>query len=69
LYVAACVKWWCAQGMSGGPHPPRDKWIGVAAGAGVGAAIDSVLFRRTPIYLAPGSPPGKQAALTFSFRF
>jgi len=65
LYVAACVRWWCGQGMSQPLKLPRDMWIGAALGAGLGAGLDSVLYRRTPLY--PSPPP--RLSLRFAIRF
>jgi len=51
--------------MNHAPNLPRDIWIGAALGAGVGAGLDSVIYRRTPIYPAPAP----RLSLRFGIRF
>ena len=71
LFVAACAKWWCAQGASSGPNLPQDIFIGFGVGALVGAGLDSQLYRRSPIFTAGEAPRGEplRAAITFRVRF
>ena len=65
LYVAACIRWWCGQGMNQAPNLPRDLWIGAALGAGLGAGLDSAFYHRTTIY----PPPAPRLSLRFAIRF
>jgi hypothetical protein len=52
LFVAACAKWWCAQGTSSGPNLPEDIYIGFGVGALAGAGLDSQIYRRSVIFTA-----------------
>jgi hypothetical protein len=68
VFVAACARWWCAQGADRPAEIPRDVWIGAGVGALVGAGIDAALFRRTTIYRAGGSSPPLMPGASVSFR-
>jgi hypothetical protein len=72
LYVAACVKWWCGQGLSGPYHPTgTDIALGAAVGAAAGARWDALFEKRETIYRgpAPAAPALPRAAVAFRVRF
>ena len=64
LFVAACFKWWCRQGMSGSPPSP---WIGAGLGALVGGAIDHALYRQQTVFVVP-SRRTRRLALSYTLR-
>jgi hypothetical protein len=72
LYAAACIKFWCGQGLdSPSEQGPLDVVMGVGMGALVGAGIDALFTKRTTVFRAGGSP-GREplnAALAFRVRF
>jgi hypothetical protein len=70
IYLAACAKWWCAQGADAPAKLPRDIYIGAGVGALVGAGLDAMLFKRSTIYKAgdPISPRPSSAGAGVSFR-
>ena len=65
LFVAACFKWWCRQGMSESPPSP---WIGAGLGALVGGAIDHALYRQQTVFVVP-SRRTRRLALSYTLRF
>ena len=58
-FVAACSKWWCAQGTSDKPSQPADAILGALIGGAVGAALDSSIHRHEVLFEAPASPAEK----------
>ena len=54
-FLAACARWWCAQGTDSEPSFPRDIFLAAGAGALYGAGIDALIYRRTTIFEAGGS--------------
>ena len=72
LYVAACMAWWCGQGLdSSSSQGPLDVVLGVGMGALVGAGIDALFKKRTTIFTAggPAQPQPFGAAVSFRVRF
>lgn len=71
LFVAACAKWWCAQGAPSGPNLPEDVYIGFGVGALLGAGLDSLIYRRSAIFAAGEAPRGDplRAAVALRIRF
>ena len=61
-FVAACSKWWCAQGHSDEPSQPADAILGALIGGAVGAALDSTIHRHEVLFEAP-TPPAEKAVL------
>jgi hypothetical protein len=55
LYLAACARWWCNQGASGGDGPdlPKDVLLGAGLGALVGARVDAAFKNHERLYEAP----------------
>jgi len=52
LYVAACMKWWCQQGLDGSSgQGPLDVVLGIGMGALMGAGIDALFKKRTTVAL------------------
>jgi len=66
LYLAACFKWWCQQGMSGQAPSP---WIGAGLGALVGGAIDRAIFRQETVFVAPPRRTARSFTWSYTFRF
>jgi hypothetical protein len=72
LYVAACMAWWCQQGLdSSEGQGPLDVVAGIGMGALMGAGIDALFKKRTTVFRAGGSPGPVpfNAALSFRVRF
>jgi hypothetical protein len=72
LYAAACMAWWCQQGLdSSTGQGPLDAVAAIGMGALVGAGIDVLFNKRTTVFKA-GNSPGPQpfnAAVSFRVRF
>jgi hypothetical protein len=58
-FVAACSKWWCAQGADHEPSQPAGAIIGALVGGAVGALLDSTIHRHEVLFEAPTSPAEK----------
>lgn len=72
LYVAACAKWWCRQGLSTSAKASAGDMLGAAAvGAGVGALWDASIEKRVTIFNGPAPPafasPSARLFLTLRF--
>jgi hypothetical protein len=68
LFLAACARWWCQQGLdSSEPLGIDDIIIGVGIGAAVGASIDGAIHSPRRIYTAPA--PAQRSALSTGFQY
>lgn len=71
LYVAACAKWWCGQGLDGPSEGSMHVVLGAGMGALVGAGIDALFSRRKTLYKAGVAlePRPLKGGIAFSLRF